>query len=51
MIEIVSGTNRTNSNSIIVAGIYSNLLSEEGIENKIIDLKKLTKGLYLKCAL
>lgn len=50
MIEIVSGTNRANSNSIIVAGIYSNILSDEGAENNIIDLKNLPKD-YISSAL
>lgn len=41
MITIISGTNREGSNSLKVAKFYSNLLSNRGVENQILDLSKL----------
>jgi NAD(P)H-dependent FMN reductase len=41
MITIISGTNREGSNSLKVAKFYASLLSEQGVENQILDLKDL----------
>ncbi len=41
MITIISGTNRTDSNSKKVANFYHNIMNEMGIESQVLDLKDL----------
>jgi len=41
MITIISGTNRPASNSRAVADLYARMLSERGVENRIMDLADL----------
>lgn len=41
MYLIISGTNRKNSNSILVAQLYADILKQENIDSQIIDLKDL----------
>jgi len=41
MITIISGTNRPASNSRAVADLYARMLSDRGIENRIMDLADL----------
>jgi chromate reductase len=41
MITIISGTNRSNSNSIIVAEHYKTILKRKGAECQIVDLTKV----------
>lgn len=41
MISIVSGTNRPSSNSRIISDIYSSILTEMSVPNRIVDLNQL----------
>lgn len=41
MITIISGTNRPESNSRAVADLYARMLSDKGVENRIMDLADL----------
>ncbi len=41
MITVISGTNRSNSNSIIVAQLYQQLLTNLGAANSLLDLALL----------
>ena len=41
MITIITGTNRTLSNSRAVANLYAKLLDERQVENQILDLADL----------
>ncbi len=41
MVLIISGTNRSNSKSIILSQIYKNLLEDKNVDCEIMDLEKL----------
>lgn len=41
MITIISGTNRANSNTIIIANYYARVLQKLGAEVSVLDLRKL----------
>nr|WP_109832049.1 NAD(P)H-dependent oxidoreductase [Reichenbachiella versicolor] len=41
MITIISGTNRNDAKSPQIAKVYQSLLSDKGVDSKIIDLKDL----------
>lgn len=43
MITLISGTNRKNNVSLQVTKEYSNMLSDQGINNQILDLSDLPK--------
>ena len=53
MITVISGTNRENSETLKVAKIYQDILSEMGQENQLLDLQELSginfhSGMYAK---
>lgn len=47
MITIISGTNRPNNLSILVASSYKRMLSEAGIEANLIDLRHLPPDIVI----
>jgi len=45
MITIISGTNRPNSRTALVADKFSSILTSKGVEHKVLKLANLPKGL------
>lgn len=43
MVLIISGTNRNNSKSRVIADLYAQILNDQGVDNEVLDLNILPK--------
>ncbi len=48
MITVISGTNRKNSNTKVIADITCEKMKEKGIDYQLLDLRELPEGLFHK---